>query len=115
MAESRHINGGEKIVHDRLRVNKRRKNPFLNQVLLLNKLMVKYNIEGIFDLLSRPGRLVYLNFMAGMARGFGIAVGLTLVSAIFLAILAKVASLNLPIISNFIARIVRLVNEQLPY
>lgn len=83
--------------------------------MLLHKLMVKYNLEGIFDLLSRPGRLVYLNFMAGVARGFGIAVGLTIVSAIFLAILAKIASLNLPIISNFIARLVRLVNEQLPY
>jgi len=77
--------------------------------------MMKYNIGGICDLLSRPGRLIYLNFVAGMARGFGIAVGLTLVSALFLAILAKVASLNLPIISNFIARLVQLVNEQLPY
>ncbi|WP_331274069.1 DUF5665 domain-containing protein [Capillibacterium thermochitinicola] len=96
-------------------MNKRQTSPFLRQVLLLNKLMVKYNIEGIFDLLSRPGRLVYLNFLAGIARGFGIAVGLTLVSALFLAILAKVASLNLPIISSFIARLVQLVNEQLPY
>ena len=77
--------------------------------------MVKYNIEGIFDLLSNPRRLVYLNFMAGIARGFGIAVGLTFVSAVFLAILAKIASLNLPIISSFIARLVYLVNEQLPY
>lgn len=99
----------------RLKGNRRKKNRFYSQILLLNKLMLKYNIEGIFDLLSRPGRLVYLNFMAGMARGFGIAVGLTLVSAIFLAILAKIASLNLPIISNFIARLVHLVNEQLPY
>ncbi|HHW12457.1 MAG TPA: hypothetical protein GXX33_05595 [Firmicutes bacterium] len=102
-------------MHDRFKVNKRQTSPFLRQVLLLNKLMVKYNIEGIFDLLSRPGRLVYLNFLAGIARGFGIAVGLTLVSALFLAILAKVASLNLPIISSFIARLVQLVNEQLPY
>ncbi|NLW60285.1 MAG: hypothetical protein GX073_08110 [Firmicutes bacterium] len=115
MGESRHINEGEKIVSNRFRVNKRWQNPFRSQVVLLHKLMVKYNLEGIFDLLSRPGRLVYLNFMAGVARGFGIAVGLTIVSAIFLAILAKIASLNLPIISNFIARLVRLVNEQLPY
>ena len=47
-------------MHDRLRVNKRRKNPFLNQVLLLNKLVVKYNIEGIFDL--PPADAWYLNF-----------------------------------------------------
>ncbi|NLY91068.1 MAG: hypothetical protein GX081_05615 [Firmicutes bacterium] len=95
--------------------NRRKKNGLLNQVLVLNRLMAKYNLEGIFDLLSRPGRLVYLNFLAGIARGFGIAVGLTIVSAAFLAILAKIASLNLPIISGFIARIVHLVNQQLPY
>ena len=95
--------------------NRRKKNGLLNQVLVLNRLMAKYNLEGIFDLLSRPGRLVYLNFLAGIARGFGIAVGLTLVSAAFLAILAKIASLNLPIISSFIARLVQLVNQQLPY
>jgi hypothetical protein len=76
---------------------------------------VKYNIEGIIDLLLKPRRLVYLNFLAGIARGFGIAIGLTLVSAIFLALLAKIASLNLPIISHFIARIVQLVNQELPY
>ncbi|HHT49749.1 MAG TPA: hypothetical protein GXZ98_10725 [Firmicutes bacterium] len=97
------------------RKNRQKNNGLIRQVLVLNRLMVKYNIEGIFDLLSRPGRLVYLNFLAGIARGFGIAVGLTLVSAVFLGILAKIASLNLPIISNYIARLVRLVNEQLPY
>ena len=95
--------------------DKWRQNKFLKQTFHLDRLLVKYNIEGIFDLLSRPGRLVYLNFLAGIARGFGIAVGLTLVSAIFLAILAKLASLNLPIISQFIAHIVQLVNEELPY
>ena len=69
MAESRHINGGEKIVHDRLRVNKRRKNLFLNQVLLLNKLMVKYNIEGIFDLLSPAGTLGLLKLFSRNRKG----------------------------------------------
>ena len=84
-----------------------------SQVALLNRLLIRYNIEGFVDLLSRPLRLVYLNFIAGMARGFGIAIGLTLISALFLSVLARLASLNLPLISNFIARIVRLVNQEL--
>lgn len=103
------------MVQGRSKKYKWRQNQFLKQTFHLNRLLVKYNIEGIIDLLLRPGRMVYLNFLAGIARGFGIAVGLTLVSAIFLAALAKIASLNLPIISQFIARIVQLVNEQLPY
>lgn len=103
------------LVREAITRTRRRKNGLLNQILILNRLMLKYNLEGIFDLLSRPGRMVYLNFVAGIARGFGIAVGLTIVSAAFLAILAKIASLNLPIISSFIARLVQLVNQQLPY
>ena len=51
--------------------------------------------------------------MAGLARGFGIAIGLTLITAIFISLLTKIANLNLPVISNFIARIVRLVEEEL--
>lgn len=86
---------------------------FNNQIVLLNRLLMRYNIEGFVDLLSKPLRLVYLNFIAGMARGFGIAIGLSLISALFLSILARLASLNLPLISNFIARIVRLVNDEL--
>ncbi len=99
----------------RQRKDKRRndQNKLIAQVHLLNKVLMRYNIEGLVDLLSKPFRLVYLNFIAGIARGFGIAIGLTLITAVFLSVLAKIASLNLPIISNFIARIVRLVNEQL--
>ena len=84
-----------------------------SQVVLLNRILMRYNIEGLADLLTKPLRLVYLNFIAGVARGFGIAIGLTIISAIFLSILARLASLNLPVISDFIARIVRLVNEEL--
>mgnify|MGYP000939405323 CR=1 FL=1 len=97
----------------RKRVKLQNLRKFNNQIVLLNRLLMRYNIEGFVDLLSKPLRLVYLNFIAGMARGFGIAIGLSLISALFLSILARLASLNLPLISNFIARIVRLVNDEL--
>ena len=88
-------------------------NKLIDQLLILNKILMKYNIEGMVDILAKPFRLVYLNFMAGLARGFGIAIGLTLITAIFISLLTKIASLNLPVVSNFIARIVRLVEEEL--
>ena len=97
----------------RKRVKLQNLRKFNNQIVLLNRLLMRSNIEGFVDLLSKPLRLVYLNFIAGMARGFGIAIGLSLISALFLSILARLASLNLPLISNFIARIVRLVNDEL--
>jgi hypothetical protein len=65
------------------------------------------------ELLNRPWRLFYINFFSGLARGLGIAVGFTLLSAIFLVLLQRLVVLNLPGVSNFIAEVVRLVQLQL--
>ncbi len=71
------------------------------------------NLAAFADLWQRPRRMLALNFLAGLARGFGIAVGLTVMAAAFLLVLGRVAALNLPIIGRFIAEIVRLVHTEL--
>lgn len=65
------------------------------------------------ELLNRPWRLFYINFLSGLYRGLGIAVGFTLLSAVILIILQRLVVLNLPGVSSFIAEIVRLVQLQL--
>ncbi len=65
------------------------------------------------ELLNRPWHLFYINFMSGLARGLGIAVGFTILSALVLILLQRLMILNLPVVSNFIAEIVRLVQLQL--
>lgn len=65
------------------------------------------------DMLNRPWRLFCINFFSGLARGLGIAVGFTLLSAIFLILLQRLVVLNLPGVSTFIAEVVRLVQLQL--
>ncbi|MDH7573281.1 MAG: DUF5665 domain-containing protein [Clostridia bacterium] len=65
------------------------------------------------DLLHRPRRLIYVNFVAGLARGLGMAVGFTVLGALVLYILRLLVVLNLPGISSFIATIVRLVRQEL--
>lgn len=65
------------------------------------------------DLLNKPGRLLYINFISGLARGLGIAVGFTLLGALLLLLLQRLVTLNLPVISDFIAQIVLLVQMQL--
>lgn len=79
----------------------------------LARAAARANLTALAELWLRPRRMVWLNFVAGLARGFGIAVGLTLVAAIFLSVLGRLAALNLPLIGRFIAEIVRLVNAQL--
>jgi hypothetical protein len=67
------------------------------------------------SLMQRPFRLMFVNFLAGLARGFGIAVGLTIVASLFIVFLTYLANLNLPVIGNYIAQLVRIVNQQLRF
>ncbi|MDD2554992.1 MAG: DUF5665 domain-containing protein [Syntrophaceticus sp.] len=65
------------------------------------------------ELLNNPKRLLWINFISGLARGLGIAVGFTILGAIVLSIMQRIVVLNLPVVSDFIATIVRLVQLQL--
>ncbi|HBI27082.1 MAG TPA: hypothetical protein DDY25_05075 [Peptococcaceae bacterium] len=65
------------------------------------------------ELLNNPKRLLLINFISGLARGLGIAVGFTILGAIVLSIMQRIVVLNLPVVSDFIATIVRLVQLQL--
>ncbi|NLY51110.1 MAG: hypothetical protein GX062_08945 [Firmicutes bacterium] len=56
-------------------------------------------------------RLLYLNLLAGVARGLGTAIGFTLVGAFVIYVLRQMVSL--PVIGIFIAQIVDIVNTQL--
>jgi hypothetical protein len=69
----------------------------------------KMKLAEYVKLLDRPWRLMYINFIAGMARGVGIAVGFTILGAVLLYFLRKLVLLNLPWIGGFIAEIVRMV------
>src|SRR5690606_41067965 len=71
-----------------------------DRVEILNRLLLRSNLRYWDEILASPLRLLYLNFLAGLARGFGIALGLTLLTALFLAIMARIASLNLPLIRS---------------
>jgi len=75
--------------------------------------LAKANLNAFADLWEHPRRMLWLNFLAGLARGFGIALGLTLVTAVFLMFLTRVAALNLPHIGRLIAELVQMVNHQL--
>ncbi|MDD4237970.1 MAG: DUF5665 domain-containing protein [Desulfotomaculaceae bacterium] len=69
----------------------------------------KMKLAEYVKLLENPWRLLYVNFIAGLARGVGIAVGFTILGAVLLYFLRKLVVLNLPLIGGFIAEIVRMV------
>ncbi len=65
------------------------------------------------QLMNSPWRLIWLNFVAGLARGVGLAIGGSLLVGLLLYVLSQIAVLNLPLISDVIAEIVQLVQMQL--
>lgn len=73
----------------------------------------KSRIAEYTELLNRPWRLVWLNLISGTARGVGIAIGFTFFAATIIYVLQILGALNLPIIGDYIADIVRIVQRQL--
>jgi len=83
----------------------------LNKVEELSDKIQGTTIAEYVEMIRSPRRMIVINFIAGLARGFGIAIGATILGAVFLFILFRLAQLNLPIIGRFIAEIVVIVNS----
>lgn len=64
------------------------------------------------DLVKDTRKLLRMNFILGLARGFGMAIGFTILGALVFYLLTQIVVLNLPLISDFIAEIVKLVQIQ---
>ncbi|MCK4259116.1 MAG: hypothetical protein KAX49_09065 [Halanaerobiales bacterium] len=84
-----------------------------NRVERLSDDLHKMNLAEYTEIVRSPRRMIFLNFIAGVARGLGFAVGATILGAMVLAILFKLADLNIPGIGFFIAKIVKIVQTYL--
>ncbi|WDV47598.1 DUF5665 domain-containing protein [Clostridiaceae bacterium M8S5] len=73
----------------------------------------KAKIAEYVDMMHNRRRLLYVNFLSGLARGFGMAIGFTILGAIALYILNRMITWNLPVIGDFIADIVKIVTDNL--
>lgn len=73
--------------------------------------MEKMKLAEYIDLLHNPKRLIWVNFIAGIARGFGIAIGFTILGAFVFIFLQRLVGLNLPLVGDFIAELLKYVQE----
>lgn len=58
-------------------------------------------------------RVFWSNFLGGVARGVGMAVGFTILGAVLVLILQNLAKHNLPLIGDALAQIVSIVQKRL--
>lgn len=84
-----------------------------DKVAALATSMERMKLAEYVGLLNNPWRLLWVNFLAGLGRGVGIAIGGSLLVTLLLYLLSQLAVLNLPLIGDFIVEIVRIVQTQL--
>ena len=78
----------------------------------INFLLEKNNVLDLVELLGNRKELFIRNLLTGIAKGIGIGIGVTILSAILLIILQKIVTLNIPIIGDYIADIVKIVENK---
>ena len=85
----------------------------IRQIDKLNKNLLENNIIDIAGLLGNRRKLLITNLVAGISRGIGIGIGVTVISAALVIILQKIVTLNIPVIGEYIADIVDIVQKSL--
>ncbi len=75
--------------------------------------MEKFKFVDYVYYLEHPRKMLVANFMGGLARGFGIAIGFTLLGAVVIYLLQIVVRWKLPLIGQIISEIVNIVQDNL--
>ena len=78
----------------------------------LNDILSKGNITELIYILGNKKEILKRNLLAGISRGVGIGIGVTVITAILVIILQKIVALNIPVIGEFIADIVPIVERR---
>ncbi|HEX2926248.1 MAG TPA: DUF5665 domain-containing protein [Ruminiclostridium sp.] len=73
--------------------------------------MEKMKFVDYVYFLEHPRKMLWANFISGLARGFGIAIGFTLLGAVVIYFLNIIVKINLPYIGQFISDIVKIVQN----
>ncbi len=77
----------------------------------LNKMLQEGNFVELTYLLGNRKEIIIRNLIAGIFRGVGIGIGVTIITAILVFLLQKIVKLNIPIIGEYIADIVEIVER----
>ncbi len=75
--------------------------------------MEKMKFVDYVYFLEHPRKMLWANFINGLARGFGIAIGFTILGAVAIYFLNRIVQYNLPYIGEFISDIVKIVQSSM--
>lgn len=78
-------------------------------LLALERMRLTEYVEYVTD----RRRLLLSSFLHGIARGFGFAVGFSLLGAVVVVLLRYLVVENIPVIGSFLAEVIYAVQERL--
>ena len=78
----------------------------IQELDLLAKRLENSGVAEYVKLSQRTGKILWLNFLSGIARGLGFSIGTTLVLAALYKILANIISMTIPYLTEMLQHIV---------
>ncbi len=85
----------------------------IDKIRELARTLEKMKFGHYIEYLDNTRRMIVTNFISGLARGLGMAIGFSILGAIVIYLLTRLANRNIPVIGNFITEIVRIVQDNL--
>ena len=73
----------------------------------------KMKFGDYIEYLKDTKRVLLTNFISGLSRGVGMAIGFTVLGAVVIYFLTQLANKNIPVIGNFITEIVKIVKNNI--
>ena len=78
----------------------------------LNESLIKNRLIELSEIIGNWKKLIWRNFISGISKGIGIGIGISIITAIIAITLQKIITLNIPVISNYIADIVEIIETK---
>ena len=78
------------------------------QVELLLQRLDNAGLTEYVKLSQKTGKILWLNFLSGIARGLGFSIGATLVLAVVYKILARIISMNIPYLTDLLQQVMNM-------
>jgi len=82
----------------------------INGIQKLAYIFERMNLSEYISIMQDKRKIIFNNFIAGLARGFGFSIGMTVLLGVLVYVLSHMV--DLPLISKYIAHIVQIVQEE---
>lgn len=79
----------------------------------LTDTLERMHLDDYLEYVSNRRRMLFSNFLYGMMRGLGFAIGFTVLGALVVVILKNLVSENMPVIGDFVAEVIHAIEARM--